>query len=294
MTTDSCYGQAPSRSLYRGVVQTVFPNRRFIYQDVFGYAFSGSGSHPIDWYYVASSIYNTRPDESIYLGNTTAAAVTVHIPIVDVGQDYIETTLGPSGTGLITLKWVGSGTSFTIVQENRAAGTHQDGFRLADLTNGSTFTSLQATWVVNGETGSDSKAYLFTVLGDYINTCYNTPAESDYAGGSFTAGTATSSCGWSSRSFLTAFLDSVNLNGSGVDSSSTALQIEGFCSNPPGSSPAYNGRRYRRPTDIKTSCNNSPAVDVTVASPSLACGTSVFIKTIGVRNGPGYWRRLGK
>jgi 3D (Asp-Asp-Asp) domain-containing protein len=212
-----------------------------------------------------------------------AVSPTVHIPIVDVEQDYIETTLTSSGTGLFTLKWVGPGTSFTIVQQNRAAGTFTDSFRLSDLTSGSAFTSLQATWVVNGETGSDSKSYNFTVLGDYLNTCYNTPAESDYTGGSFTAGTATSSCVWSSRSFLTAFLDSVNLNGSGVDSSSTALQIEGFCGSAPGSSPAYNLRRYRRPTTIKTSCNNPPAVNVTVASPSLACGTSVYIKTIGVR-----------
>jgi 3D (Asp-Asp-Asp) domain-containing protein len=113
--------------------------------------------------------------------------------------------------------------------------------------------------------------------------CYVTALESDYSGGSFTAGTATSSCVWSSRSFLTAFLSAVNLNGSGVDSSNTPLQREGFCTNAPGSSPAYDGVRYRRPTTILTSCSNPPTHNVTVASPSLACGTSVFIKTIGVR-----------
>jgi hypothetical protein len=46
----------------------------YYYPDYLGYLFSGSGSHPIDWYYVASGIYNQLPNESINLGNTTAVA----------------------------------------------------------------------------------------------------------------------------------------------------------------------------------------------------------------------------
>ncbi|MDQ2975928.1 MAG: hypothetical protein M3R69_11035 [Acidobacteriota bacterium] len=46
----------------------------YYYPDNLGYYFSGSGSHPIDWYYVASGIYNQRPSASIRLGDTTAHA----------------------------------------------------------------------------------------------------------------------------------------------------------------------------------------------------------------------------
>lgn len=49
----------------------------YYYSDVFGYNFSGAGSQPIDWYYVASGIYNTRPDESIHLGDTNVGLLEV-------------------------------------------------------------------------------------------------------------------------------------------------------------------------------------------------------------------------
>jgi hypothetical protein len=57
----------------------------YYYPDYLGYFFSGGGSHPIDWYYVASGIYNQRPDESIHLGDTTAAAAGPphHFKVVD-------------------------------------------------------------------------------------------------------------------------------------------------------------------------------------------------------------------
>ena len=216
--------------------------------------------------------------------NAPVAVPSVNISNINIDTDDIATTLGPSGaSGMFTLTWVGSGSSFTLVQQNRSAGSYSDSFQIANLPNGATYTSLRATWLVNGQTGSATQDYKMTVLGDYTNTCYITALESDFGGATVTAGTATSSCAWSSRNFVASFLDSVNLNGSGVDSSNTSIQIEGFCGGAPGSSPAYNGKRYRRPTNITTSCGDSPTVNLTVAASSLACGIPIFINTIGRR-----------
>jgi hypothetical protein len=208
----------------------------------------------------------------------------VAINSINIDNDAIQTTLGPANTtGTFTLRWVGANASFTLKQETRNAGTHTDSFQIANLPNGADYTSLEATYRVDQQTANASQAYHMTVLGDYINTCYNTSLETDFGGTSVNAGTATAACVWSSRSFIADFLDAVNLNGSGVDSSGTSLQIEGFCGGAPATSPPYGGNRYRRPTNIRTSCNESPTVDWTVASRSLGCGTPIFINTIGRR-----------
>jgi 3D (Asp-Asp-Asp) domain-containing protein len=202
----------------------------------------------------------------------------------DVCSDSITTRLEPNGfNGVFTLTLVSSGGSVNLVnQQARAGGNHTDSFNVSSLPN-RTFTSIQATWRVDNQTGTGTRQYSITVLGDYTNTCYITASESDFSGATVVAGTATSQCVWSSREFITGFLDAVNLNGSGIDSGGTAIQIESFCSNPPATSPAYNGRRYRRPTTIRTSCGNSPTAGVTVASSSLNCGTRIFINGIGCR-----------
>jgi hypothetical protein len=225
-------------------------------------------------------------DRTLASSNLIQVAVrpTVTVTAADVCTDSIRTQLRPTGVnGAFTLTLVSSAGSVTLVnQQNRAGGDHTDSFNVASLPN-RTFTSIQATWMVNGQTGTNSRAYSITVLGDYLNTCYNTPRETDFTGATVVAGTATSQCAWSSRQFIASFLDEVNENGSGIDSSGTAIQIEAFCTNPPPTSPAYNGRRYRRPTNLRTSCGNSPTVGVTVAATSLGCGTRVFINGIGCR-----------
>ncbi len=197
--------------------------------------------------------------------------------------DAIPLTLEPSSaSGSFTLTLVSSAGSVDIVNESRNGGNYRDSFKLGTLPTRA-FTSIQATWVSNGQTGTGSRSYSFTVLGDYLTTCYVTELESDYSGSTFTAGTATSSCEWSSRSFFTGFLDKLNLNGSGIDSSNTALQLEFTCTGAPPTSPPYGGWRYRRPTTITTSCGNQPSVGTTIASPTLACGTLVRIDGLGCR-----------
>ena len=63
----------------------------YYYPDYLGYFFSGAGSQPIDWYYIASGIYNSRPDESIRLGDTSAVESKVHFKKVrfsNVSADF--------------------------------------------------------------------------------------------------------------------------------------------------------------------------------------------------------------
>jgi 3D (Asp-Asp-Asp) domain-containing protein len=204
----------------------------------------------------------------------------------DICTDSITTRLEPSGvSGAFTLTLVSSAGSVTLVnQQMRAGGSYTDSFNVPTLPN-RTFTSIQASWTVNGQTGTGSRSYSITVLGDYRNTCYITALETEYSGATVVAGTTTgpSQCPWSSREFIAGFLDAVNRNGSGIDSSGAGIQPESICTNPPPTSPAYNGRRYRRPTSIRTRCGNSPTVGVTVAASSLRCGTRVFINGIGCR-----------
>lgn len=138
---------------------------------------------------------------------------------------------------------------------------------------------------MDGQTATTSRSYSITVLGDYKNTCYNTPSETEFGGGTVVAGTTTgpAECPWSSREFIAGFLNEVIENGSGVDSSNTPIQLEWICGNAPPSSPAYNGWRYRRPTTITTRCGNTPTLGVTVAASPLGCGTHVLINGIGCK-----------
>jgi 3D (Asp-Asp-Asp) domain-containing protein len=225
-------------------------------------------------------------DSFISPGQNVTVQPKVTVTGADICTDSITTRLEPSGvSGAFTLTLVSSAGSVTLVnQQMRAGGSYTDSFNVPTLPN-RTFTSIQASWTVNGQTGTGSRSYSITVLGDYRNTCYITALETEYSGATVVAGTTTgpSQCPWSSREFIAGFLDAVNRNGSGIDSSGAGIQPESICTNPPPTSPAYNGRRYRRPTSIRTSCGNSPTVGVTVAASSLRCGTRVFINGIGCR-----------
>jgi hypothetical protein len=234
-------------------------------------------------------------DSFISPGQNVTVQPKVTVTGADICTDSITTRLEPSGvSGAFTLTLVSSAGSVTLVnQQMRAGGSYTDSFNVPTLPN-RTFTSIQASWTVNGQTGTGSRSYSITVLGDYLITCYNTALETDYSGSTVRAGTATSQCVWSARDFIKQFLDRVNLNGSGVDSSGVQIQLERFCANPPPTSPAYCSEiwpytceRYRRPATLRTACGNTPVADVTAAvrsgHPMLGCGNRIFIHGIGCR-----------
>jgi hypothetical protein len=214
---------------------------------------------------------------------------SVQVTSADIGEDRISIRLEPAGsTGHLRVTLVGANATHVLTERDQQGGDVTANFNLASLPN-QDFTSIRATWTVNNLAGSGSLNYHILVLGDYLQTCYNVPSENDFTGGVANAGTVhieNNQCMWSSLSFRTRFLDEVNENGSGIDSVGTAIQIEGFCGGAPATSPAYNGRRYRRPADIRTSCNTRLQADHTVArgpGSTLTCDTPIFIDGIGRR-----------
>jgi hypothetical protein len=68
----------------------------YYYPDYLGYFFSGSGSHPIDWYYFASQIYNQRPNEAIYLGNTTGELCSKPTGETVASSEWADSEGGPT------------------------------------------------------------------------------------------------------------------------------------------------------------------------------------------------------
>ena len=258
------------------------------YYDIFGFWWYDGQSYE-DWWF---DFTLRGPDicvseESTDVGDLIAEVDTpprVTLTAADLCSDSISTSLYPPGdSGTFILQLTGSGGSYTLVNQTRTGGSYSDSFSVANMPT-QTYTSIQATWNVTGlPPGSTSGPYSITVLGNYTTTCYYTARESDYSGDSVNVGTSTSSCTWSSRNFLSAFLDRVLYQGSGIDSSGAGVQPEGYCTNPPQTSPPYNGWRFRDPTTIKTSCIDNPTVDLTAANPVLGCETLVYVTGLGCR-----------
>jgi hypothetical protein len=118
---------------------------------VLGDNFSGSGGHPIDWYYVASGIYNTRPDESIHLGDTNAAVPTITVGAVSASPLSINSST--TTTVSITL------TASSGIQST--AGTSLEvGIADADGTFNLGFSPPTRTVSLSG---GDTQTYTFTV-----------------------------------------------------------------------------------------------------------------------------------
>lgn len=222
-------------------------------------------------------------------GGPVTVRPVVRVTAADIALNTITISLEPAtATGQLRVFLNGPGGQVELVNRSQQGGETAAPFNTASLP-AQEFTSIGATWTVNNLAGNGSLNYHMVVLGDWLQTCYNTPLETDFGGGIANAGTVrieSNTCMWSSLTFKTNFLDEVNENGSGVDSVGTPIQIEGFCGGAPATSPAYNGRRYRRPADVRTSCNTNLQVDHTVArapGSALSCGTPVFIEGFGRR-----------
>jgi hypothetical protein len=234
--------------------------------------------------------YTCRP----YWYNTSASASVRIKPVVritgaNICDDRIDINLQPANvSGLLKVFLDYNGGSLELAHRPQQGGNTREYFYTVNLPNRE-FTGIRATWEVNNMVGTGTMNYRMQVLGDYLQTCYNVPLETDYAGEVVNAGAArieNNLCDWYSLDFRKQFLNEVNENGSGIDNTGTQMQIEGFCTGAPSTSPAYNNRRYRRPTNIRTQCITPLEIDRTVArgrQSSLTCGTQVFIAGIGCR-----------
>jgi len=211
----------------------------------------------------------------------------------DLPTNEIVVKLEPgSGSGTLTLRAVGTGTSHVISQTTKAGGTHTESFKRTSIPQG-VYNSIEGAWTISPDSGTHQLSYNFSVLPDHRNSCYNTPLETDFGGSLTTVGTTAgpSLCTWGSEDFRTNFLDEVNENGSGRDRFGRDMQIEFFCTGAPASSPCHSANgtcaRYRVPTSIRTACGASPTVNHTVAVNSshadLSCGSRIFIEGLGIR-----------
>jgi len=178
--------------------------------------------------------------------------------------------------------------NFTLVNEQMtaASGWVIDSFNISQLPSRE-FTAVKATFGSH----SDTKSYHFIVLGDWLNTCYNTPKEADFSGSTKTVGTTTSSCIWSDNEFKISFLDEVNENGSGIASSGSKMQLEDWCLPAPEGKVCHNAADicafYRYPaSSIQGSCGVEPQANHTIAvqfRDGIGCDSRIYIHGIGER-----------
>ncbi|NJL27053.1 MAG: hypothetical protein HC897_03800 [Thermoanaerobaculia bacterium] len=232
-----------------------------------------------------------------------ATAFQVTIQTVDLPNDLIRIQLSSGqmsvdGQLRVTLRNSAGTDLRTIATGSYGTGTHVFDFGdLATYPANTKVASVYATWTAAGQTKTASFPYVFTALGLYWQTCYNTPYEAEFAAtptfmAGFTAGP--NACVWGARSFRTRFLDEVNENGNGVNLSNQEMQPEFSCGNAPPTSPPYcdrykpdRCRRYRIPTPIRTSCGNPLTIGTTVArdtrDTNLTCAMQIFIDGMGRR-----------
>ncbi len=147
---------------------------------------------------------------------------------------------------------------------------------------------MTAQRTVGGTPASGSYTNNFDVLGSYLHTQYNTPAESQCTGGSGTAylTAGPTACTWSTVSLISQFISQAWLNGSGSTINYGLIQeyLAG-CSAPTGGYQNY----FREVSQVLPGCsspnnflsNTTVAVDVFSTGHPLSCGDQVLIVGLG-------------
>ena len=211
--------------------------------------------------------------------------IQVQVTRVDLAGDEIDVSLqGASGTsGTLVVTWNGPSGNSDIVNTSKAVGSYTFNPALGTLVAGQ-YTGVTAQWLGANATFSNN----FDVLGTYLHTQYNSPAESQCSGGSATAylTSGPSACAWNSVSLVQQFITQAWINGSGITNNYGPCQeyLAG-CSPPTGGNQNY----FREVGTITPGCgspNNflsatSVAVDVFSSNHPLKCGDQVLIVGLG-------------
>ncbi len=225
--------------------------------------------------------------------SSTANVIRAQVTSVDLPSDQVGVTLsGPSGmSGQLVVTWNGPGPNSAIDNNTRGVGSYTFNPSLGSLAKGQ-YTGVTAQWTVGGTPASGSYTNNFNVLGSYLHTQYNTPAESQCTGGSGTAylTAGPTACAWSTVSLISQFISQAWLNGSGSTINYGLIQeyLAG-CSPPAGGNQNY----FRKVSQVTPGCgspNNflsgtTVAVDVFSAGHPLQCGDSVLIVGLGAGAG---------
>ena len=133
---------------------------------------------------------------------------------VDLTTDEVVVNLqGPSGSsGTLLVTWNGPGGNASIANLSEVVGSYTFNPPLGNLVAGQ-YTGVTAQWL--GATNTYN--YSFNVLGTYLHTQYNTPAESQCTGG--TSGAylyPLASCNYFTTNLVNQFITQAWLNGSGI------------------------------------------------------------------------------
>jgi hypothetical protein len=133
-------------------------------------------------------------------------AIAVQITGADITQDRISVTLSPPGTsGTLDLEIITTnGTNNFISTASLSAGSYNESFQIPNLPFGE-YTSLRATYTVNGVAATNTFNYHINVLGVYHQTQYNTPAEANCSGGPEPITIWNSSCQGTNGSVISGF-----------------------------------------------------------------------------------------
>ncbi len=251
---------------------------------------SGSNANPSASFYgnspgIASangSIYNNTCNMSSGGQNTV---VNVQITLADVTQDSIWVVLSgdPSVSGILNVQVTGpDGQSpiDPITNETAGPGTYIFDFGLNNIPIGE-YTTVTATWTVNGTPVSTTFGDHFKVMGAFLQTQYNTPAESDCGGSAQAVTVYNNSCNVIGGTMLSGFVNRVaNPNygtGSGHSQNYGDVKEEFFCAT---GSTVFRG--FQTITGTLGPLNDS-TVAVNTASELYQAGTRVFIVGEGVK-----------
>lgn len=231
----------------------------------------------------------TCPGPTTFSADQQIDVISVSITSASLTSDQVTVALdAPAGvSGTLTVTWSGPSGNTDIANTNEGVGTYNFNPSLTGLVAGQ-YSGISATWLsITGQ-----YTYNFYVLGNYLHTQYNTPAESQCTGGSSTAylTAGPSACPWSTVSLVTQFITQAWTNGSGASNNYGLIQeyLAG-CSSPPGGSNNY----FRTVSQVAPGCsapnnflgNDSVAVDIFSSGHPLSCGDQVLIVGLGSGSG---------
>jgi hypothetical protein len=183
----------------------------------------------------------------------------------------------------------GGGVNHTVFNNAETDGTYTLDFDLPNLPSGQ-YTTVTASWAVTSPAPTGSRTDNFYVLGSFLQSQYNTPAESQCAVGNgpgfVTPGP--SACSWTPVNMRSQFISQTWINGSGNSDVAQYGLLQEYTTCPPPS--GGNQNYFQQVSSIAPGCSGQSLGNTTVAWPksknnNLSCGDQVLL--VGLGSGAG-------
>lgn len=243
---------------------------------------------PYVYYNAYGEVEGELPDYGsfydFFFDNATTPGPSVIVNSASIPNDNVLVTLSPcGGYGPLTVTVEGT-TTHQIGYIYASGGSHNFNFNIPALPNGQEFTTVRAVWEPGSSPVSGTLSYHFKVLGDYLNTRYNTPTESYCSGSLVEIGATTGTCSFVSACTFSNYMgkeqwwSEVYENGSGVSETQGLVSREWFCTGPP--------RRTRKVPSLCPYCAGMsliPGATVAVKAehPDAPCGATLYVDGVG-------------